>query len=39
MELTSGEPDRRITIEISGIPNSLRGKFLQDIGPLPVLIE
>ena len=39
MELTSGEPDRRMKIEISGIPNSLRGKFLQDIGPLPVLIE
>ena len=39
MELTSGEPDRRMKIEISGIPNSLRGKFLQDVGPLPVLIE
>lgn len=39
VETASGEPDRRMKIEISGIPNSLRGKFLQDVGPLPVLIE
>ena len=38
-ENTSGDPDRRLQIRLSGIPSDLRARFLQDVGPLPVLVE
>lgn len=38
-ETRSGEPDRRMTITLSGIPTGVRRKFLQDVGPAPVTIE
>ncbi len=38
-ETTSGDPDRRMTLTLSGIPTDTRRKFLQDVGPLPAMIE
>ena len=38
-ETASGEPDKRLTITLSGIPRALRERFLQDVGPAPVTIE
>ena len=32
-ELEIGEPDRRLTVQLSAIPASLRADFLQDRGP------
>lgn len=39
VETTSGEPDKRVTLSLSGIPRALRRQFLQDVGPKEVLIE
>ena len=38
-EQSSGTPDRRLTIGISGIPIDLRSQFLQDPGPAQVTIS
>ena len=38
-ETRSGDPDRRMTITLSGIPAKIRRKFLQDVGPAAVTIE
>lgn len=38
VETASGEPDRRVTLTLSGIPRDLRREFLQDEGPLPVTV-
>ncbi len=37
-ENTTGDPDRRLQIRLSGIPKDLRAQFLQDSGPLPVTV-
>ena len=39
MELSAEEPDKRLVIELSGIPQDQRAVFLQDVGPVEVLIE
>ena len=39
VETASGEPDRRVTLTLSGIPRDLRREFLQDEGSLPVTVE
>lgn len=39
VETASGEPDKRVTLRLSGIPRALRRQFLQDVGPMEVLIE
>lgn len=39
VETASGEPDKRVTLSLSGIPRALRRQFLQDVGPKGVLIE
>ena len=38
-ETVSGEPDRRMTIQLSGIPAAIRQQFLQDVGPAAVTVE
>ena len=38
LEVASGSPDRRMTITLSGIPTSLRTKFLQDVGAVKVSV-
>ena len=38
-ETRSGDPDKRLTITLSGIPTDIRSTFLQDVGPLPVTVE
>ena len=38
-ERASGEPDRRLRITLTGIPTTLRARFLLDSGPLPVTVE
>ena len=37
-ENTTGDPDRRLQIRLSGIPADMRAQFLQDSGPLPVTV-
>ena len=39
VETALGEPDKRVTLHLSGIPRPLRRTFLQDAGPKEVLIE
>ncbi len=38
-ETAAGDPDRRLTLTLSGIPKDLRSKFLQDAGPQKTTVE
>ncbi len=39
LEISSGSPDRRMTITLSGIPQDLRTQFLEDVGAVKVKVE
>lgn len=39
IELGLQQPDRRLSITLSGIPSGRRSQFLQDLGPLPVIVK
>ena len=39
LELTSKEPDRRLQIILSGVSPSSRAQFIQDLGPLLVIVK
>ncbi len=39
LELSTGEPDRRLSLSLSMIPPAQRVQFIQDTGPLAVVIE
>ena len=39
VETVPGEPDKRVTLSLSGISLATRRQFLQDVGPMEVQIE
>lgn len=39
LELSSGEPDRRLQIVLSGIKTTRRSQFIQDLGPLVTTVQ
>ena len=39
LELVAGNPDRRSVLTIAGIDPTLRADFLQDVGPVPVIVQ
>lgn len=39
VETALGEPDKRVTLSLSGVPRASRRRFLQDVGPKEVVIE